>query len=520
MPAAGDVSTPAPTDGTITPSEDNQNSGSLPALQAPAPLQGLPDPNAPTTTGAPITLETPDNTLPETITTTNAADVSAPSTLSTIPGDGTEITPPDSTVPPVVGTTPTAGPLEVTPPETLAPTVPPITTDTSPLEVTPPDGWKPAPGASVDPLGCPFNMWVEPLCGGNPPPPASVPKDPPPDDNDGAGSNDGTGQDNTTGGAGNPTPTTNPNGDDASEQDAYDKAYNDLSNDGLGLSKDEIEDHINAHMEVATKIMKGLNGNTYELSPKAKIIIYQSISYNATKEGTTGEDITTRTKELKEIPVQAILPTVGPPGSPGMTTQPNYAGGALGLGATGLIALNTAFPVLLPATLIGVATGVWTNSGDSPQVSTTDNSNGNDDAPPIPGTVDFAGTPGPGSDCPPGSGIPCTGNEGQGRYEPTGPMQGKKINHTFTKHGSHNTNELYYEAINSRGGVPQGQWLDDVAAEKLIADNLSLLKNGSVDVPIPQGLGRVFMPDGSVIPATAARLVPSGSGVWTAFPIP
>lgn len=96
-------------------------------------------------------------------------------------------------------------------------------------------------------------------------------------------------------------------------------------------------------------------------------------------------------------------------------------------------------------------------------------------------------------------------------------MVGKRVGHTFSKHGRHNTKELTLNAKNS--GNAQGQWLVEEAAEELIADNLDKLKNGAVDVSIPSGVGRMIMPDGSFKPATKARLVPSGNGVKTAYPV-
>ncbi len=100
---------------------------------------------------------------------------------------------------------------------------------------------------------------------------------------------------------------------------------------------------------------------------------------------------------------------------------------------------------------------------------------------------------------------------------PNGPMKGKSIKHTFTKHGSHNTHQLKMQAKNSK--MPQGQWINDVKAEKFIADNLGKLKNGPVTVELPKGLGRVINPDGTFSTATHVRLVPSSSGVKTAYPI-
>lgn len=98
-----------------------------------------------------------------------------------------------------------------------------------------------------------------------------------------------------------------------------------------------------------------------------------------------------------------------------------------------------------------------------------------------------------------------------------GAMDGKRLGHTFTKHGIENTNQLQLQAENS--GLAQGQWIDKLAAEQIIFDNLGSLKNGAINVPIPEGVGRVINPNGTISPATHARLIPSGSGVKTAYPL-
>ncbi len=106
-------------------------------------------------------------------------------------------------------------------------------------------------------------------------------------------------------------------------------------------------------------------------------------------------------------------------------------------------------------------------------------------------------------------------------HEPSGSMVGKAIGHAFKKHGSHNTKQLLYDAV--KGNVPIGQWLDDIAAEEFIARHLNQLSQGARDIPIPnsiKSIGRVFKnKTGEIIDPTHIRLVPSGSGVNTAYPI-
>jgi hypothetical protein len=98
-----------------------------------------------------------------------------------------------------------------------------------------------------------------------------------------------------------------------------------------------------------------------------------------------------------------------------------------------------------------------------------------------------------------------------------GAMAGRRLGHTFTKHGAENTAQLLKEAAGS--GKPVGQWLNNAKAEQFIADRLGQLKNGARTFDLPEGLGRVVNPDGTFSAATKARLVPSGSGVKTAFPL-
>jgi hypothetical protein len=92
-----------------------------------------------------------------------------------------------------------------------------------------------------------------------------------------------------------------------------------------------------------------------------------------------------------------------------------------------------------------------------------------------------------------------------------------RLGHTFTKHGAQNTAQLLKEAAGSGRAV--GQWLDNAAAERFIAERLGDLKNGARTFDLPPGLGRVINPDGTFAAANKARLVPSGSGVKTAFPL-
>lgn len=91
--------------------------------------------------------------------------------------------------------------------------------------------------------------------------------------------------------------------------------------------------------------------------------------------------------------------------------------------------------------------------------------------------------------------------------------------HTFLHHGqgAKITKSL---ADTARTGGPQGQWLNNEAAAQFLAAQRPYIQ-GPTSMSIPQGLGQVVMPNGSVVSATRATLVPSANGGFvTAYPIP
>ncbi|MFI1331226.1 hypothetical protein ACH4U7_14005 [Streptomyces sp. NPDC020845] len=95
----------------------------------------------------------------------------------------------------------------------------------------------------------------------------------------------------------------------------------------------------------------------------------------------------------------------------------------------------------------------------------------------------------------------------------------KTFGHTFKTHGAgaKNTKSLTDRARST--GNQQGQWLDnDAAAEFLKKAHLE--GAGPRSVRIPNGLGQVILPDGSIVPARAATIVPSPNGLYkTAYPV-
>ncbi|MFK4086134.1 polymorphic toxin-type HINT domain-containing protein [Kribbella sp. NPDC020789] len=95
----------------------------------------------------------------------------------------------------------------------------------------------------------------------------------------------------------------------------------------------------------------------------------------------------------------------------------------------------------------------------------------------------------------------------------------KTWGHTFKTHGAgaKNLRALIDRARSTNN--QQGQWLDNDAAADFLR-GLHVEGAGPRSVRIPEGLGQVIMPDGSVVAARAATLIPSSSGLYkTGYPI-
>ncbi|MFI6939412.1 polymorphic toxin-type HINT domain-containing protein [Streptomyces sp. NPDC050418] len=96
----------------------------------------------------------------------------------------------------------------------------------------------------------------------------------------------------------------------------------------------------------------------------------------------------------------------------------------------------------------------------------------------------------------------------------------KTWGHTFKTHGSgaKKTKALKDRARST--GKPQGQWLDDDAAAEFLR-GLHVEGAGPRSVRIPDGLGQLIMPDGSIVQARVATIVPNRDGLYkTGFPVP
>ncbi|MFE4399540.1 Hint domain-containing protein, partial [Kitasatospora sp. NPDC056808] len=95
----------------------------------------------------------------------------------------------------------------------------------------------------------------------------------------------------------------------------------------------------------------------------------------------------------------------------------------------------------------------------------------------------------------------------------------KTWGHTFKTHGAgaKNTKALTDRARSTNN--QQGQWLDNDAAAEFL-QGLHVEGAGPRSVRIPDGLGQVIMPDGSIVQARAATIIPSPNGLYkTGFPI-
>ncbi|MYR57315.1 hypothetical protein GTY54_14115 [Streptomyces sp. SID625] len=95
----------------------------------------------------------------------------------------------------------------------------------------------------------------------------------------------------------------------------------------------------------------------------------------------------------------------------------------------------------------------------------------------------------------------------------------KTWGHTFKTHGAgaKNTKALTDRARSTN--TQQGQWLNNDAAAEFLK-GLHVEGAGPRSVRIPDGLGQVIMPDGSIAQARAATIIPSPNGLYkTGFPI-
>ena len=106
---------------------------------------------------------------------------------------------------------------------------------------------------------------------------------------------------------------------------------------------------------------------------------------------------------------------------------------------------------------------------------------------------------------------------------PKGPKWGNPksrptYGHTFLDHTSALTKEQLADRARDLGHQV-GQWTDDTAAARFLAEQVAKKGPGTHDVTIPQGLGRSFLGDGTALTTDMARIVVKPDGtIRTAFP--
>lgn len=92
----------------------------------------------------------------------------------------------------------------------------------------------------------------------------------------------------------------------------------------------------------------------------------------------------------------------------------------------------------------------------------------------------------------------------------------KQFGHTFSTHGEGKRNTASLTDRARGTGTPQGQWTDNQKAAQFLSD---MKVDGPATVKIPEGIGQVIMPDGTIVKTEWARVIPNGDGVRTAFPV-
>jgi hypothetical protein len=95
--------------------------------------------------------------------------------------------------------------------------------------------------------------------------------------------------------------------------------------------------------------------------------------------------------------------------------------------------------------------------------------------------------------------------------------------HAFEKHGqgAKNTRSLTDTARptpDEPNGIDQGQWLNNEIAARLLLESNDGQPTQTID--IPEGLGQVIKPNGSIVSTTRARIVRKPDGnIRTAYPL-
>jgi hypothetical protein len=90
--------------------------------------------------------------------------------------------------------------------------------------------------------------------------------------------------------------------------------------------------------------------------------------------------------------------------------------------------------------------------------------------------------------------------------------------HTFNRHGAGKKKTQRLRGRAATESQPQGQWLNNEEAAEFLRSIYPDISEATI-VNIPEGLGQIIMPDGSIIPASRAWVIPRRGGVYTtAYP--
>ncbi|MFC0437396.1 LamG-like jellyroll fold domain-containing protein [Kutzneria buriramensis] len=101
------------------------------------------------------------------------------------------------------------------------------------------------------------------------------------------------------------------------------------------------------------------------------------------------------------------------------------------------------------------------------------------------------------------------------------PKSTKTFGHVFERHGAGGKNLKGLVGRAASTGEEQGQWLDNNAAADLLREHWDPDNLEPRVIDIPEGLGQVVRPDGTIVPASRAVIVPrKPGGVYkTAYPV-
>jgi hypothetical protein len=151
LPDTGEIAAPSEES-----SGQNTEGSSQNGVTDPLTMTGLADLSGTETLGEPSTLASPETALPDSISTLNPTDVTAPSEATgSLPTDSDEVLPPADTSPPDLGSKPSdGGAIDIALPETLASPEIPVIADTSTAitETAPPVGWVADGGEEIEPF--------------------------------------------------------------------------------------------------------------------------------------------------------------------------------------------------------------------------------------------------------------------------------------------------------------------------------------------------------------------------------